>query len=1017
MKRGSPVRKLPARKLLVSIVAGALFLPNTAFTLGLGEIEVNSGLNQKLKADIELLSATPEDAEDLIVKLASRKEFSRAGLDRPYLLNDLRFKSEVIDGVPHINVSSASPIREPFLNFLVEIDWPNGHLIREYTVLLDPPVFMTQQASAAPAPTGQSNNASFRPSSGGSTNVVPVVTAGVSTSPRPGSTGVAPSSQTAPQATSQASSPAFVPAPYVSQQTSANQPAGSYRIKAGDTAWSLANAMMPDQSITVEQMMIAMLRANPESFIDENINGLKRGYILRVPDYDQIVSINQDDARALVREQAALWRQYQQTHTGGQPASAMSTDEMSGAGYTDNGAVTTGEEDAYLEIVSAGAGSSSMSSKDPTDMTPRELRAELALARERVETERVEKEALQQRVESLEQNVGKMKGMLSIEDDQLSDMQALGTPAGSEPSEGEMLESDIVQDAEAEMEESIAETDDMLAEQNLDDAITEEVTEEEVEASDDMVEQSTEAEAVFLDESSADGEPTEMAESTETMPEETAAEEAVQPQIISRPPADPLSKLLSDPILLAAAGGGLLLILAVIGLIIKRRKAATETESASFEQDSFDSLAEDIAAETAEDKVEAGPLAGGEADVDADADKTAIEDFASDSTMILDAAEDTIIAEENPAAALEEDEPRDDVIAEADVYLAYGIYQQAEELLTQAITDNPDRDDYRVKLAETHYASKNAEAFVEVATELKNRTADDANPAWKKVMVMGQDLCADNELFQGSMIGGLDVDSLAPKAPEMDFDLGIDAAPDFDLNLDEASAEQSDDQPLELPEMDDSSDEGQTSEDQASAVPTGEIEFDLSDTGAIDEAPVEDDEFSLDIDASELDIDIKEEAEEASVTDESDEILDVGDIDIDFGLDEVESADDGGADEEIALDLTEDVDSLDLDMDLGMDIELDTADSDDTAAVEEAAPVSEPEAESGPEALNDFAEEEDFDLSSLDDVDEVSTKLDLARAYLDMGDHEGTRGILEEVIAEGNDEQKQEANELMAKLD
>jgi len=324
------VRKLPARKLLGAIIAGVLLLPETAFTLGLGEIEVNSALNQKLKADIELLSATPEDAESLIIKLASRKEFSRAGLDRPYLLNDLRFKSEVVDGVPHIKVSSGSPIREPFLNFLIEIDWPNGHLIREYTVLLDPPVFMTQPASVASAPANQSDT-SFRPSPGGSTNVVPVVTPGVAISPRPEASGAVP----APQPATQVTYPAFVPATYVQQQTSVNQPPGTYRIKTGDTAWSLANAMMPDQSITVEQMMIAMLRSNPESFIDENINGLKRGYILRVPDYDQIVSINPDDARALVREQAALWRQYQQTHAGGQPASAMSTDEMAGSGHAD----------------------------------------------------------------------------------------------------------------------------------------------------------------------------------------------------------------------------------------------------------------------------------------------------------------------------------------------------------------------------------------------------------------------------------------------------------------------------------------------------------------------------------------------------------------------------------------------------------------------------------------------------------------------------------------------------------
>ncbi|MFV9616610.1 MAG: FimV family protein, partial [Gammaproteobacteria bacterium] len=183
------VQQRPARKLLGAIIATVLFLPDTGYTLGLGEIEVNSGLNQKLNADIKLLSAVPEDTETIIVKLASRKEFSRAGLDRPYLLSDLRFKSVVINDVPYIKVSSSSPIREPFLNFLVEIDWPNGHLLREYTVLLDPPVFMTENTgSAANAAPAVSDNSSFRPVSSGSNNTAAVMTAGMLVSPRPAST-------------------------------------------------------------------------------------------------------------------------------------------------------------------------------------------------------------------------------------------------------------------------------------------------------------------------------------------------------------------------------------------------------------------------------------------------------------------------------------------------------------------------------------------------------------------------------------------------------------------------------------------------------------------------------------------------------------------------------------------------------------------------------------------------------------------------------------------------------------
>ncbi len=1042
------MRKLPSRKLLGAIIAGVLLLPETAFTLGLGEIEVNSALNQKLKADIELLSATPEDTENLIVKLASRKEFTRAGLDRPYLLNDLRFNSVVVDGVPQIKVSSGSPIREPFLNFLVEVDWPNGHLIREYTVLLDPPVFMTQPASAPPAPVKQNDD--FRPVSTGSSNVIPVVSPGVSLSARPGAAATAPVSQPAVRpAEATSNTPAFVPAPYVQQPAVVNQKPGTYRIKSGDTAWSLADAMRPDQSISVEQMMVAMLRANPESFIDENVNGLKRGYILRVPDYDQIVAVNQADARAMVREQAALWRQYQQTHAGGQPASAMPGEGVADA---DGGAVAESENDAYLEIVSAGSGASTTAAKDPAKMSAQELRAELALARERVETERVEKEALQRRIEALEQSVGKMKGMLSIEDDALSDVQALGSSAEGGSSEAEALEADIVADARAEMEESIAETEDMLAEQHLEDAIVEEsLAEKAGEAGEaDAVEEA----AVFLDETAAEDELADAAEEAPVVSEVANEPVAPQPQFVPKPQPDPLTKLLSDPILLAAAGGGLLLILAVIALIIKRRKAAAAEEEVAAPattdaDDDLESLADEIAGETAgDDEAVAESLAG-----DSDLDK-ADENLDPDATMILDATEDTLVAEDS-LEAVEEEEPRDDVIAEADVYLAYGIYQQAEELLTQAIAENPERDDYRVKLAETHYASKNTDAFIDVATDIKKRAGDEITPSWKKVMVMGQDMCADNALFQGSMVGGLDVDSLAPKAPEMDFDLGLDtsdeAAPDLDLSLD--------DEPLELPEMDELeavADEAESAEkekdeeiddDETLVAPAGELEFDLSDTGAVEETPAEEDEFSLDIDASELDIDIQEEVEE-EVIDLMDELQDVGDVDIDFGLDEetpatdessaeadadadadeVATEDDVAAvegtaeevavaeevieeapvEEEIEIDLTEEAEAMDLDLDA--DVEAGSETASDAETEEETSPA--------PAAGNDFADDEDdFDLSSLDDVDEVSTKLDLARAYLDMGDHEGTRGILEEVIAEGNDEQKKEASELMSQLD
>ena len=144
------------RKLNFFFLFGILLLPIHAFALGLGAIQISSTLNQQLDARINLISAVPEDAEVLIVKLASREEFIKAGLDRPHELTDLKFRTLVEEGRVYVTVVTAKPVREPSLSFLVEVDWPNGHLIREYTILLEPPVAMrpkaTQKTSSSSRP-------------------------------------------------------------------------------------------------------------------------------------------------------------------------------------------------------------------------------------------------------------------------------------------------------------------------------------------------------------------------------------------------------------------------------------------------------------------------------------------------------------------------------------------------------------------------------------------------------------------------------------------------------------------------------------------------------------------------------------------------------------------------------------------------------------------------------------------------------------------------------------------------
>ncbi|HEX5637477.1 MAG TPA: hypothetical protein VFY78_10355, partial [Gammaproteobacteria bacterium] len=151
------------RKLTLSLAVMAALLPSQVLPLGLGEIELKSALNQELDAEIKVLSAAPEDAEQLIVKLASREAFARAGIDRPFSLQDLKFKTIIKGGVPYIQVYTLESVREPFLSFLVEIDWPNGHLLREYTLLLDPPVFNPGPGDQSFLDEGGDDQAFFEP--------------------------------------------------------------------------------------------------------------------------------------------------------------------------------------------------------------------------------------------------------------------------------------------------------------------------------------------------------------------------------------------------------------------------------------------------------------------------------------------------------------------------------------------------------------------------------------------------------------------------------------------------------------------------------------------------------------------------------------------------------------------------------------------------------------------------------------------------------------------------------------
>jgi pilus assembly protein FimV len=1006
------------RKIIFALAFGVLLLPDSGFTLGLGEIEVSTALNQELNAEIQLLSAAPEDVETLIVKLASREEFIRAGIDRPYMLNSLKFSAEMRGDAPVIKVTSDKPIREPFLNFLIEVDWPKGHMMREYTILLDPPVFMGQQQapvqqeqlrpaamdSSRPAATGAvpepQSSSGFRPAMGGASTTATAM----------------PVAAPAEQTTQSRPTPSYT-------QTNYQSPAG-YRIKQGDTLWSLADSMRPDQSVTIEQMMLAMLRTNPEAFINDNVNGLKRGYILRIPDRDDIIAVNQAEAVALVREQNALWREYQQAVASSEPASAMDREADGGAGTgLDQGA------DARLEIVAAGSGVAASGSKDPTRMTESELRAELAIARESLETERVEKEELQQRVTTLEGQLDKMQSLLTLEDADLAEMQQAATPG-----EGEAMP--VVEGAEQPAVEELAEEQLELIEAAETEGAA--ALEEDIAATEEAVVEEAGEQEVFIDEAQV-----EVVEEAVEQPVAPAEDFTVSP---STQPAfmqeqkQGLAALLNNPMLLAAAGGALLLVLLLIALIMKRRKAGSEEEpviASNLEDIAVQAEASNAVTEARAEQVEQEASAVAEAEVEQEAAAASV----TESAAVMPSAEDEAAAQAEMEATGEE--ARDDIIAEADVYLAYGIYQQAEELLQNAIKENPDNESYRVKLAETYFAAKNKDAFNELATEMNQRRNGEDTPAWNKIVALGKQISPEHALFAAAaaeMVGELEMDDLVSHQPETtDIDSGAETeqvamAPELDLELDEAAAEASEEvaaEPVESVEFD-LSETGA----EAEAEPDEEsVEFDLAETQALEPEQAEE-EFSLDIEAAELGIEEETEAQEEG-----------GDAEVSFDLDDVSAETeealtaDEATDESLSLD---DVDDSSLEFDIGDDVaeeasepeavaeSLDEAteilDLTEELAEESAAEGGEPEA-TEPEATEALAAEpeaeslsfddsmdDDLDLSDLDDIDEVSTKLDLAKAYLDMGDADGTRSILDEVLSEGDDEQKKEAEELLRQL-
>jgi len=1077
------------RKLATAAAVSLALASSGAFGLGLGEIEMQSALNQPMDAEIRLTAVKPGELDGMIVQLASPEAFARAGIERSRSLSGLNFTVDQSSDTPVIRISSERPVVEPFLNFLLEVDWPQGRMVREYTVLLDPPVFMSPSASErntgadqpaiaqsgdsssiAPTPIERSDLAAASEgleasllgseSSGAvdndggelisltdlnapntdaiaergelaantftfddiqvgpeggveevTDNVIfdadgqPVV---VSTPGDEGSTVVSlddlleedvavslddleePSIDIDDVIVSldDIDSPSVdvddvtVSLDDIEETASAadlvvlDAPA-EVTVGPGDTLFELARDNAP-AGVSVQQMMMAMLAVNETSFIDNNVNLVRAGAILRLPDADQANSLTQDQALAAISDQNQLWQDYRdslratastqlaqvepdttaedieapietaaldtEAATDSDSTLARLSDEAQAILDSARGEVQSSVLDnEELKIVAdeAATDTAASATADETEGSDAqrigEINLELRLTREELAAVRLQSTDLTDQVSELQDTENNLDAMVSLQQNEVARLETQLADARDAATEAEAAAASAAEQAAADAEQAATE---------VADAGTNALT-----AAGETLEQvelfSPEGEEMT---SGADNA---MATGADTEIEPVA--DATQPE------KSWIQGFLDDPRRMAIAGVGALGLVGVLGTLLFRRKRKGPEESRfdSIDKDDFDNQAADVAksatsgAASRLDDVDAFAAAGaagvaGAAGAATMATSNALaSDERIDTSDVNDELDQTIAL--GSSDAMDElggldgdvDLEKDDTLAEVDVYLAYGLHGQAEELLGKAMEGNPDNPVYTSKLLETYHAQSNASGFHEHAADFHQRFGSN-NEQWPAIAKMGNELMPGEALFAG-----------APQSAAPDVSSPTDAESDF---------------------MD-------SSMDPAFAFDEGDLEATGDFSSIADELASESADAGLDFPGFDESGTAANQALKSAMSGTSTDGID--------GL--------GDSVEDLTLDLDQ----------LSGDLELDSAE----LLESDLSDLDIPELGDDNDLLKNSAAGADGD-----DVNEVETMMDLAKAYIDLGEKDAASKHLDEIVKTGNAEQVSEAENLLRQI-
>ena len=993
----------------ITVALCMALVPISVFAAGLGKLNVMSGLGEPLKADIELISVTPEELSSITAAIASEEAYATQGIEKPASHNTIKVNvSKNASGAPILKLQSAQPISEPFLDMLIQVDWASGRLLREYTVLLDPPGY-TGEADASTTTTQAPRVKSSDSTPSGS----------IQNNSMSGDT---MSSDNATSSPSSSKKSKKAKKPIKAESTEDMMPVGDatggdYVTNRGDTLAKIARDMKPE-GVSLEQMLVGLYQANPDAFQAGNMNRLKVGQIIRPPSEDALNAITRKQASKEIKVQTANWNAYRNKLAGIVAESAPSDSEANT--QSAGGKIKTAAEDKSMpssagakDVVKLSAGDAAASKANSENVKSLQDKV-TALQEEATAREKSVKEA-QDRTASLEKQIADMQKLLALKSGAMSDLQkqaeAQTAADKAKAAEVKPVEAAPIVPVKPEAEKPVVVEKPLAEVKPLENApvATEPVTPEP---------------AVVVP-----TEPVKKPEAKPTVAPEPDAEQGLVDSVLGN-----LSGILDIPLLLPA--GGVLAALAGGWMYLRKKR---EKSLADFEQGIMTSgglKANTVFGNTASASVDTG-------------DTSFLTDFSQSSNGGMIDTNDV------------------DPIAEAEVYMAYGRDAQAEEILKDAITKEPKRYELHLKLLEMYAASKNVSAFETISGELYT-TLGAEDPTWAKVAEIGIKLEPNNPLYQANShpTGGgtsavvadnaasatkvdtseklaandfsdspladekdldfsFDNDALtkgfaptgAVKADEFSMDIGApEAKPESFATADVSDAKDSNAMDFDMGDfnMDDFN-----MEDQGAAAPSATPSTEDPMNTAVEEfghtmpsleiptfaAPQFMPDILAEVASDKVDElpNLNEMAAESFEFPQVDEapaenVLDISGMSAEFAEAEASGADDFNFDvptitpeasamgDSLGEASTYDLSSINLDL------------NDDIANNSSALSIDEPSIAGASEPI------------------EVDTKLELVTAYIEMDDKEGAKELLAEVMKEGGTSQRQRAEALLATL-